>query len=33
VPGNPLEDVRATEHVVFVMKEGAVYRDDRAGAK
>jgi len=31
VPGNPLEDVHVTEHVVFVMKEGVVYRNDRAG--
>ncbi len=33
VPGNPLEDVHVTEHVVFVMKEGVVYRDDHAGSK
>ncbi|HKO06002.1 MAG TPA: amidohydrolase family protein [Candidatus Acidoferrales bacterium] len=33
VPGNPLEDVRVTEHVVFVMKEGVVHRNDRAGTK
>ena len=33
VPGNPLEDIHATEHVVFVMKDGVVYRDDRAGTK
>jgi len=26
VRGNPLEDVRATERVVFVMKAGRVYR-------
>jgi imidazolonepropionase-like amidohydrolase len=25
VPGNPLTDVRQTEHVSFVMKEGKVY--------
>ncbi|MGZ7079321.1 MAG: amidohydrolase family protein [Thermoanaerobaculia bacterium] len=24
VPGNPLDDIKQTEHVVFVMKEGAV---------
>jgi imidazolonepropionase-like amidohydrolase len=29
VPGNPLEDIRVTEHVVFVMKEGTVYRNDK----
>jgi imidazolonepropionase-like amidohydrolase len=33
VPGNPLENVRVTEQVLFVMKEGTVYRNDRAGAK
>jgi imidazolonepropionase-like amidohydrolase len=26
VPGNPLEDVHQTEHVVFVMKEGIVVK-------
>ena len=25
VPGNPLADIASTEHVLFVMKEGAVY--------
>ena len=25
VPGNPLADIHATEHPVFVMKEGTVY--------
>jgi imidazolonepropionase-like amidohydrolase len=30
VPGDALRDVRATERVFFVMKEGAVVRDDRA---
>jgi imidazolonepropionase-like amidohydrolase len=25
VAGNPLADIHATEHPVFVMKEGAVY--------
>lgn len=29
VPGNPLEDIRVTEKVKFVMKEGKVYRNDR----
>jgi len=33
MPGNPVEDIRATEHVVFVMKDGVVYRNDRSGAK
>ncbi len=31
VPGDPLENIRQTEHVFFVMKEGVVYRNDRAG--
>ena len=26
VPGNPLENIRVTEKVVFVMKGGKVYR-------
>ena len=26
VPGNPLENIRTTESVVFVMKGGRVYR-------
>ena len=26
VPGNPLDDIRATEHVSFVMKDGVVVR-------
>jgi imidazolonepropionase-like amidohydrolase len=26
VPGNPLADIKQTEHVVFVMKNGVVYR-------
>ena len=29
VPGDPIKDVRVTEHVIFVMKEGVVYRNDR----
>lgn len=28
VPGDPLQDVRVLEHVVFVMKDGVVYRND-----
>jgi imidazolonepropionase-like amidohydrolase len=28
VPGNPLDDIRRTEHVSFVMKEGVIYRKD-----
>jgi imidazolonepropionase-like amidohydrolase len=30
VPGNPLENIRVTQSVLFVMKEGVVYRNDRA---
>jgi imidazolonepropionase-like amidohydrolase len=30
VPGNPLDDIKATRNVVFVMKGGVVYRNDRA---
>jgi imidazolonepropionase-like amidohydrolase len=26
VPGDPLQDIHATEHVVFVMKGGVVYK-------
>jgi imidazolonepropionase-like amidohydrolase len=29
VPGNPLADIKQTEHVVFVMKNGVVVRNDR----
>ena len=29
VPGNPLEDIKLTQSVLFVMKDGAVYRNDR----
>jgi imidazolonepropionase-like amidohydrolase len=31
VPGDPTQDIRRTEQVFFVMKEGTVYRNDRAG--
>src|SRR5579862_5447224 len=30
VPGNPVENIRQTEHVLFVMKEGTIYKNDRA---
>ncbi len=30
VPGDPVADIRQTEKVFFVMKEGTVYRNDRA---
>jgi len=32
VPGNPLTDMKVTEHPLFVMKEGTIYRNDRAAA-
>jgi len=32
VPGNPLEEIGVVEQVRFVMKGGAVYRDERAPA-
>jgi len=30
VPGNPVENIKATQSVIFVMKDGAVLRNDRA---
>jgi imidazolonepropionase-like amidohydrolase len=30
VPGDPTQNIRQTEHVFFVMKEGVVYRNDTA---
>ena len=32
VPGDPLSDIRQTEKVFFVMRDGQVYRNDRAVA-
>lgn len=29
VPGNPFDDIKVTQSVLFVMKEGVVYRNDR----
>lgn len=33
VPGNPLENIRQTEHVFFVMKEGVIYKNERGEHK
>ena len=30
VPGNPLTDIKTTLNVIFVMKDGVVYRNDQA---
>ena len=30
VPGNPLDNIKVTQSVLFVMKEGAIYRNDRS---
>jgi imidazolonepropionase-like amidohydrolase len=30
VPGNPVENIRQTEHVFFVMKEGVIYKNEKA---
>jgi imidazolonepropionase-like amidohydrolase len=32
VPGDPVQNIRRTEHVFFVMKEGVIYRNDRGAA-
>jgi imidazolonepropionase-like amidohydrolase len=32
VPGNPLQNIRATEHVFFVMKNGVIYKNDKPPA-
>jgi imidazolonepropionase-like amidohydrolase len=31
VPGNPLAEIKATQSVFFVMKDGVIYRNDRSG--
>jgi imidazolonepropionase-like amidohydrolase len=33
VPGNPLDDIKVTQQVNFVMKDGVIYRNDRGGSK
>lgn len=30
VPGNPADDIKVTQQVIFVMKDGVVYRNERA---
>jgi len=30
VPGDPVQNIRQTEHVVFVMKEGVIYKSEKA---
>ena len=30
VPGDPVENIRQTEHVLFVMKEGVIYKNEKA---
>jgi imidazolonepropionase-like amidohydrolase len=30
VPGNPFDDIKVTQSVFFVMKDGTVYRNDRS---
>jgi len=33
VPGDPTQSIRQTEHVLFVMKEGVIFRNDTPGAQ
>lgn len=33
VPGDPVENIRQTEHVFFVMKEGVIYKNDRGASR
>ena len=33
VRGNPLTDIRATQNVTFVMKDGVVYRNDQSAVQ
>jgi imidazolonepropionase-like amidohydrolase len=32
VPGDPVQNIRQTEHVFFVMKEGVIYKNERGAA-
>jgi len=33
VPGNPLNDIKVTQSVFFVMKDGTIYRNDRTASQ
>jgi imidazolonepropionase-like amidohydrolase len=33
VPGNPLDDIKVTQTVIFVMKDGQIFRNDRSSRK
>jgi imidazolonepropionase-like amidohydrolase len=33
VPGDPTQNIRVTEHVLFVMKEGVVYKNEANSGK
>ncbi len=33
VPGDPTQNIRVTEHVLFVMKEGVVYKNEANGGR
>jgi len=33
VSGNPLQNIRVTEHVVFVMKAGVIYKNEKLAAR
>jgi imidazolonepropionase-like amidohydrolase len=30
VPGDPLQNIRVTEQVLFVMKEGIIYKNEKS---
>ena len=32
VPGDPVQNIRQTEHVFFVMKEGVIYKNEKSSA-
>lgn len=33
VPGNPLSDIKVTQSVLFVMKDGVIYKNERAAGR